>query len=308
MPINAKQRRESREADPGAALECIIAQNLIELKHITPTKRCLSKQSRDRAAVDRIDINLKEQFESAAVKIVEFIKDKFISDSAYEIDRTEDNDDSVEDIVLQNKDEKINFSIKHNNDSIKHNRPFSLVSNGLGFKKGSLEDIEHRHRLIKKCDELRINFPLASRFSDLPMNTKEDLYFQLVDECRKSLEKYKKDTKAVSNLFNFIMGKNYLKIKVLTRRKKNNFVILFEDFREDSPQPKSFEITSPWKGQRKGNKCASWNFEVIFDNGYKFTHRIHNASSRINQKNHSQLSVKFDVKFTEDSARGKQII
>ena len=301
-------RKESKEADPGAALESIIAKNLINHKQISPTKRCILKQKNDKAAVSRIDKSLKKQFDNAAIKIAKFVKKELIKNDSFQIDRTDDQDESVEDIVLKNKSKKINLSIKHNNDSIKHNRPFSLISNGLGFEKNSPEDIDHRERLIKKCNACRKKFPTAQKFPDLTMDAKEDLYYQLIEECRNSLMKYKKNSKAVQNLFNFIMGNDYIKIKVMTPSNKNSFSILYEDFREDAIKPKSFKITKAWKGKRKGKLSASWNFEIIFDNKYKFTHRIHNASSRINQKHNSQLSMKFDVKFAEDSVRGKQII
>ena len=300
-------RKKSREGDSGAALETIISQRLIEHKHITPTNRCIRKQKTDEAAINRIDVSLKEQFENAANKIVEFIEEKLINEEEYEIDRTNDNDESVEDIVLQSKSKKINFSIKHNNDSIKHNRPFSLISNGLGFQKNSVEDIDHRKRLMHVCDQFRKNFPSATKFSDLTMKAKEDLYYQLMNECRNSLLKYNKFPDAVESLFNFIMGKDYIKIKVETFRKKNNFKILYEDFRDEAIKPKSFVVTKTWKGERKGNACASWNFEIVFDNGYKFTHRIHNGSSRISQKYNTQLAMKFDVKFAKDSVKGKVI-
>jgi hypothetical protein len=303
----AVERKQSNEADTGAALETIITKNLINHHQINPTQRCLLKQKADEASISRIDKKLKEQFANAAIKIAAYIEKKFIHNNSFEIDRTDDGDESVEDIVLKNQSQRINFSIKHNNDSIKHNRPFSLVTNGLGFERNSSEDSEHRERLIKKCNEFRERFPLAKKFPDLTMDAKEDLYYQLISECKYSLEKYKNNSRAAQNLFSFIMGKDYIKIKVITPRTKDSFAILYEDFREDATNPKTYKITRVWKGKRKGAKCASWNFEITFDNKYKFTHRIHNGSSRINQKDNSQISMKFDVKFAEDSVRGKKI-
>ena len=67
-------RKESKEADPGAALESIIAKNLINHKQISPTKRCILKQKNDKAAVSRIDKSLKKQFDNAAIKIAKFVE------------------------------------------------------------------------------------------------------------------------------------------------------------------------------------------------------------------------------------------
>ena len=103
------------------------------------------------------------------------------------------------------------------------------------------------------CDQFRKNFPSATKFSDLTMKAKEDLYYQLMNECRNSLLKYNKFPDAVESLFNFIMGKDYIKIKVETFR-KNNFKILYEDFRDEAIKPKSFEVTKTWKGEKE-RKC-----------------------------------------------------
>ena len=300
-------RNQSKEADPGAALEAIVARKLISLELINPTTRCIQKQDQDTAAISRLDPALKQKFEKAGMLIAKLILKRFIVDDSFCIDRTDDRDDSVEDIVLFNELQRFNFSIKHNNDSIKHNRPFSLISNGMGFGEGTTEDQDHRNRLIKVCDDFRSNNSNVSKFSDLEINTKENLYFELITECKISLDKYSSNPIAAQNLFNFIVGKDYIKIKVLTNKKDNDISVIYEDFREGFIQPNGIEKVEIYKGSRKADKAASWNLRVEFDNKYIFTHRIHNGGSAISHKNQSQLNMKFDVKFDSNSKRGSEL-
>ena len=107
----------------------------------------------------------------------------WVFDLHFVLDRLDDLDDSVIDIVLAGDDEKLSFSIKHNNDKIKHNRPYTLIQNGLGFKKHSLEDKEHRVQLDKICKDFRILHPDKQLFRDLSFDAKENLYYKFVNEC-----------------------------------------------------------------------------------------------------------------------------
>ena len=74
----------------------------------------------------------------------------------------------------------------------------------MGFGEGTTEDQDHRNRLIKVCDDFRSNNSNVSKFSDLEINTKENLYFELITECKISLDKYSSNPIAAQNLFNFI--------------------------------------------------------------------------------------------------------
>ena len=113
-----KKRKESKEADNGFALEAIITEKLLSFKSITPTARCKAKQEQDQAAINRIDEVLKQKFEAAGLKIASFISDKYVLDQNFEIDRADDGDDAVGGIILVNESKRINFSIKHNNNSV----------------------------------------------------------------------------------------------------------------------------------------------------------------------------------------------
>ena len=81
--------------------------------------------------------------------------------------------------------------------------------------------------------------------------------------------------------------------------------VFYEDFRDVSVFPEKMDL-SIYKGKRTKTRAASWNIIVDFNNGYKFNNRIHNKSSRISSS--GQLSMAFDVKFTNDSIQGKKLI
>ena len=297
---------KSTEDDNGRALEKIVVDRILEFKKIKPTQRCLLQQDRDEYRVLRLNPNLKEKFNKSANEIADFLEEKFsLNDANFKLDRVDDLDDSVIDIVLTRDDEKLSFSLKHNNDSLKHNRPYSLIQNGLGFKKHSLEDKEHRDRLDKICKDFRILHPDKKLFRDLSFDAKENLYYKFVNECLISLKKYKNNKEAVANWFNFMMGleSKYIKIKVATKGKSQG--VFYEDFRDVSVFPEKMDL-SIYKGKRTKTRAASWNIIVDFNNGYKFKNRIHNKSSRISSS--GQLSMAFDVKFTDDSIQGKKLI
>jgi len=300
-----KKRKESKEADNGFALEAIITEKLLSFKSITPTARCKAKQEQDQAAINRIDEVLKQKFEAAGLKIASFISDKYVLDQNFEIDRADDGDDSVEDIILVNESKRINFSIKHNNDSLRHNRPYSLVQNCLGFDKGSAADLEHRNRLQKVCDDFRNVNPNKKYFRELEIDAKEDLYFNLVKECEITMLKFSENSTVVRNYFNYIMGNNYIKIKLQTKKKKES-LITYEDFTNERSMPNRIEKLKVYRGKRKGSKSASWNLEVYLDNGYIFKQRIHNGDSEIKSK--KQIPMKFDVKFSPESIKGSSLI
>lgn len=297
---------KSTEDDNGRALEKIIVDRILVFNNIQPTKRCVIQQNRDISRVLRLEPDLKQKFNKSANEITDFLEEKFsINDSNFKLDRLDDLDDSVIDIVLAGDDEKFSFSIKHNNDKLKHNRPYSLIQNGLGFKKHSLEDKEHRVQLDKICKDFRILHPDKKLFRDLSFDAKENLYYKFANECLISLKKYKNNKEAVANWFKFMMGleSKYIKIKVFTKGKSQG--VFYEDFRDLSVLPEKMDL-SIYKGKRTKRYAASWNIIVDFKNGYKFNNRIHNKSSRISSS--GQLSIAFDVKFTDDSIQGKKLI
>ena len=71
-------------------------------------------------------------------------------------------------------------------------------------------------------------------------------------------------------------------LKADSFRKKNNFKILYESFRDEAIKPKSF-VTKTWKGEE--NACAL-NFELFLFNSWKQQ-----------DSNIPNLLLKFDVKF-----------
>jgi len=293
---------EGTENRNGRALEKIIVDKLLNLETVKPTERCVIQQLRDEPKISELDLELKSKFEKSAAEIANFLNEKFqINKQEFYLDRLDDNNDSVVDMVLFNKKERVSFSIKHNNDSLKHNRPYSLIENGLDFKKDSTENIEHRDRLTKICNDFRELHPDKKLFTELSLDTKEKLYEEFTKSCLTSLEKHKNNKEAVANWFKFIMGleSQYIKIKVFT--KKGNSGIFYEDFRDINSFPNKMQL-SVHKGERRGKIAASWNIVVHFNNGYKFNNRLHNKSSRISDR--GQISMAFDVKFTEDSVRG----
>ena len=77
-------RNQSKEADPGAALEAIVARKLISLELINPTTRCIQKQDQDTAAITRLDPTLKQKFEKAGMLIAKLILKRFIFDDAFD--------------------------------------------------------------------------------------------------------------------------------------------------------------------------------------------------------------------------------
>jgi hypothetical protein len=267
----------------GRSLEYLIVAALARQRAFALTDRAEVAQSRDKQTVNQIDSKLRNTFTSSAQIISSWMQKSGLPTPTL-IDRTSDGDEGVADIILVSKGLHLDFSIKHNSDSLSHPRPYSIAQK-CGHAKGTVLDLDHRIRMAKISEDFRHKATRVTKYVDAP-KAKQELYVDTCKEVEKTINLAGKHQDAAKILFNSIMGSNFQKIIVETdSASKDLKKILIYDYSE-IPQPDGFS-TSITESEE------SCRVAIEFDNQWSLSLRIHTASSRISST--GQLALKFDA-------------
>ena len=267
----------------GRSLEYLIVAALAKDQALQLTPRGVSAQSRDKEHAVRLDNKLRDSFSTSAEIISKWALELRGKRPAT-LDRTNDSDDGVADIIISSAGLSINLSIKHNSDSLSHPRPYSFAQK-CGHEKGSKLDLDHRHRMAKISDKFREKAGRATNYVDVP-KAKQVLYVDTCKEIEKTINLAGKHQDVAKVLFDSIMGSNFQKIIVETDRATKNLKKISVHDYSQIIQAKELR-TSIFESQ------DSCRVEIEFDNSWSLSLRIHTAASRISST--GQLSLKFDA-------------
>ena len=270
----------------GRALEYSIVKHLFTRYKVKLTPQAIKDQGRDEHKFDELPLKLKKIFIDSSVKIGGWLSENWEINGNILLDRLGDDkakEGDVTDIRLIFPDKsRINLSIKHNHDAVKHQRPGALAQQ-CGFPKKSTIDKEYRlaFRNVKElflCDADKIN-PNAITFNDL-RNVDSDfifksLYNPVCNLVEDFINEHCNDEEHSKHLFCFLVGTiNFYKVIVTKELVK---ILAFSDI----PLPKSVTAT----------QTSDHYVDLLFSNEWKFSMRLHTASSGI-----SGVSLKFDTR------------
>ncbi len=191
----------------------------------------------------------------------------------------------------------IGLSIKHNHDAVKHSR----LSKGLDFGKkwlgvgvsqnykDTIKPLFERLENAKKEDMLWRDFP----------NKEQEIYAPLLQAFKKEVLRIDEDkkNKVPQKMVEYLLGKyDFYKAILLEREQKTKLEAYhFNNTLNRSVKNKPKRIIPlsklPTRMIYFDFKPKSFNtLELVLDEGWSFSLRIHNASSRV------EPSLKFDVK------------
>ena len=275
----------SSSNDNGRSLEYLITAELQKRPGCSLTQRASRSQSRDSSTVAQINQTLRASFSKAAKTSADWIINEIGGKPGmvFEVDRANDGDAGVADLIISSKQQTLLISVKHNHDALSHPRPYSLVE-AVGFEGTSFES-DHRNRMANASDRFRSASNNASTYSAVPA-AKLQLYYDVCDECAKSLASIAKKNQVAEQVFDFLVSPGCMKLVVRTDSEAKTLTGI-----EVFDYTKITKPTSITTRVDRRPKAAS--LVLDFDNGWRIDLRIHTASSRVSTS--GQLSLKFDA-------------
>ena len=271
--------------DNGRTLEYLITEQLTMEPGCSLTQRAKEHQSRDKIIAKTINSALNKSFGEAARISVEWILKEVSADNrkSFVVDRADDGDAGVADLIVTCGTKKLLLSVKHNHDALGHPRPYSLIES-VGYPKTSIE-LDHRARMEKVSRRFRSAVGSVATFSSVPSH-KQKLYKETCEECAKSIVKMAGDRKFVESLFNFLVSPGCKKLIVRTdsRTKAIKRIEVYDYTKISLPKRVVTSINV---------RPRATSLSLEFDNKWVIDLRIHNASSQISAT--GQLSLKFDT-------------
>ena len=275
----------SSSNDNGRSLEYLITAELQKRAGCSITQRTSQSQSRDSTTVSQINQTLRSSLAKAAKVSADWIVNEIGGQSGivFEVDRANDGDNGVADLIVKSKNQRLLISVKHNHDALSHPRPYSLVE-AVGFEGTALE-ADHRTRMTKISNRFRNASNNATSYSAAP-TAKLKLYYDVCDECSASLSKIAHDANAVKQVFNFLVSPGCKKLVVRTDSvsKALTGIEVFDYTMIKSPTSLSTRVD---------RRARAASLVLDFDNGWRIDMRVHTASSRVSSS--GQLSLKFDA-------------
>ena len=264
----------------GRSLEQLIVGRLAKERAYQLTQRALDAQNRDSRFLNEIDKNLLISLRQSADKIAAWFGSE-VSDKQIQVDRTNDSDDGVADIILISNNQSLAYSVKHNSDSLSHLRPYSIAQK-LGQPIGSDLDLDHRQRMAVISEKFRKSAGNSRTYMSVP-KAKQELYVDTCSETQKTLKKTKDASRV---LFESLVGTNFKKIIVHTNAttKALRGISIYDYSSVVSPKTMKTSLLE------SEDSCR---LIVEFDNGWEISLRVHTASTNISSSN--QLSLKFDA-------------
>tara|TARA_B100000941_G_C28418238_1_gene507328 strand:+ start:83 stop:994 length:912 start_codon:yes stop_codon:yes gene_type:complete len=293
----------------GLLLEYTITRDLINNYNLIPDKDTIDFQIRDKKKIDSFNKDKFKKFSSAAIELNKFLsKDlNFLVSKTNTIKRLPDkagkDDFDVTDIEIGQGSKITCISIKNNNESAKHPRPEGLMQS-IGFIKDCIEDNEYREELESIKEDFKKfknnNYPKIEKFPDIEKETKyKELYLPICELYSKYINLY--GSKKPETLFKWFSGsRDYLKIIVWSKPKKDSISIQNYDIESILPKISPLKINSYIKFPKKGSNNPY--IYVEFSNGWIFEIRLKTDSSEI-----SRMKTKFDVKHHQGQPKKYEI-
>lgn len=272
----------------GRALEYIIVSTINDNYKIKLTASAIKDQQRDKLKYHTLNKELKIRFETAALKILRWLENKFdfINAECITIDRIADGasvSGDVTDIRITLATTSINLSIKHNHSALKHQRPGSLPQQ-MGFAKLDPVTVIYKEKLKAIISnfiyEVNIDYQGTTLFNEIksadPNYIKVKLYKPVCKLVAEFLESHKH--LCAQHYYSFLVGnQSFYKILVFENK------IKIQEFININ-KPNSFDI----------QVVDDSYIYINFTNGWKISLRLHTASSRI-----ATGSLKFDTQPVE---------
>ena len=265
------------------------------------TAAAAAANSRDSVYLEAQDEKLIADFELCADAFAKWIEGQDWLDGAVstKIDRLSDaaakgKNPDTSDITLEirykeRETVQKKISVKSHHDALKHPRLPSLP-NHLG-----ITDAREKAAYAKEYKKIWNSFVAGARlisrnkttFSDLeridPKYKEDKLYSRLNKLVVKLLKKHKNDRKAAKTFFTYLVsGMEFIVVK------NGRKAVTIKHFEGIRPPRLIRHITYPYARHKN-------TFFVEFDNGWKITFRIHNASSEFYRSGKANLTEKLDV-------------
>lgn len=273
----------------GRALEyCLTDRLSVLLNNAVPLSgKTKQDQDRDLIKFQNLSSMMQNYYLRQCSKIAEWINGEKINniDTEIVINRLTDNDarnGNVSDISIIANNFIYNISLKHNNDAVKHQRPGGLYKQ---MCLSNTSDIEYKRKIkeieasfFKKINGL--DFLLFSDVKEFNSAIIDDLYS---DMCNVITNEINSNCNNAGCFFGFLVGNTDFDKIIITEKEIK--IMMFSGIHK----PKSVLAST------KGNSYIN----LLFDNGFVFSMRLHTASSRFDLG--GALSLKFDTRLISDS-------
>ena len=277
--------------DNGRALEYCLA-NVFQENYINTSfydQKTIEDQERDFIKFNWLSDYQKIYFERNCLRIVNWVKHNriFEENGNIQIQRLTDNDakkGNPTDISIWQNGNAYNISLKHNHYAVKHQRPGGLynqlgVDDDLAEKnyRGNIKNIENQ--FFKNVEGLR--FSKFNQVKEYDSGIIDRLYENICFLVKSELDR-RNQPQYSESLFYFLVGNQDFD-KFIVREKEVGLMSFY-----NIPSPRSF----------MANTRNSNYLYIHFDNGYKFSLRLHTASSGFDIG--KSLSLKFDTQLVSE--------
>lgn len=262
------------------------------------TAKAIADNKRDSQHYSKVPKDMQNDFKACGTAFLLWADKKrwFTDASSISVDRLSDSA-GVEGVVtdirfsINYKDGSVSthdISLKHNHNALKHPRLPSLPA------QCDIDDADLKEKYLGEWKSIWEQFiakarnitPNATEFSQLKIIdesiVERELYKPLIKMATRFLQENANRPHQATTFFRFLTSKvNFYVVKNEPTR------IVIRHFVNIKP-PSSFCIEYPYKG--KMTTCI-----IKFDNGWKVTMRLHNASKEFFRNGKINRSVKFDV-------------
>jgi hypothetical protein len=277
----------------GRSLEYLAVKKIIDkYPNIELSKATAEMQSRDLKKISQLDENLLKKMNNSCKKILLWVEKE--AGEPNTIIRFSDNAGKVgdpTDIRIKFESKELNISLKHNNYSIKHQRPYSTAQ-WFDFKKGSEEDLKLRIKLNLLFDKFenkcRQEFPAAKTYEEV--ETLKPFLYQgickiVVDFVNSvEMEKYNRNY-----FFKFVFGDEDI-YKIVA---KNGDISVIPNIKHEEIKTVKANLFS-----LENKKPSMKNYlKITFNEKISISLRIKNDTSKL----YSRI-VKFDTKIIQNSS------
>lgn len=288
--------------DQGRALEYCFVDSLIkyflsEGIHYKLTDRAQKDNKRDKIHLSSLSEEQNKDFNMFSLTLINWIKINFLTEKIEEaiIDRFPDsegvlgNPTDVEiQFISKNSIRKLNLSLKHNHDALKHPRiprlpqqfgihDVSITSNHLK-NHSKIWDLFVQKALLLKNNSKEFKELKEKNASFIDMNLYRPLNKLVID----FIKNHSKGNN-LKTFFKFLVsGTDFYGVKNESDRIVIKYFVGIQ-------MPSSVKITYPHEGKLS-------TFLATFDNGWKLSFRLHTASSEFIRNGKLNTSTKYDVK------------
>lgn len=284
----------------GKALEYLVVNQLRSLPgcSLTPDAKKMQRAHQKYPAMvreERLGSQLLEGLEQGASVTVEWMTDELrLETGKFMLHRPADRDDGTADVVIRRGRKSQNISLKHNNHSLKHQRPYRFL-NDVKLSDSTVSP-SHEKKIKRLTDDFSKKHSKKTYFSRVERASK-DLEVAVCDATSQTLKRLRVNPRDVEKLFRYLIGHgstrgDYLDYLVVVKTKggktqEGRLAGTYLYAYEAVPMPKQMKVRTEVRGKN--------NYVVIdFDNGWVVSMRIHRDDNKIPKSGKHRL--KFDCK------------